>query len=391
MICVQYHKMKRKISVTTGSRAEYGILRPVLQEIQSSKKLQLYLIISGMHLSKKHGSTINEIKNDGFSIYATVDMMPKGNSTYYMSTALGEGIVKFSNVFKKLKPDINLVLGDRDEVLASTIAAYHMNIPNAHIHGGDKSRGGIDEYNRHAITKMSNIHFAATKKSYDRIIKMGENPKMVFLTGSPSIDEIVKNKITSRLNLAKRYPFAFAGNEILLLQHSVTTQSELSGKHILSTLEAIVKTKRPTIAIAPNSDSGSREIFKSLLLYSNKYSFIKVYPSIPRSDYLGMIKYCGVLVGNSSSGMIDASYFNIPVVNIGVRQEGRERGMNVIDVPEGNIKSIHRSILKAFEMRKHGKLVHGNIYGNGNASKKIVHHLEKINLDKDLIQKQIFC
>lgn len=382
--------MKRKISVITGSRAEYGILRPVLQEIQSNKKLQLYLIVSGMHLSKKHGLTINEIEDDGFSIYATVDMMPKGNSTYYMSVALGKGIVEFSKVFKKLKPDINLVLGDRDEVLASTIAAYHMNIPNAHIHGGDRSRGGIDEYNRHAITKMSNIHFAATKKSYDRIIKMGENPKMVFLTGSPSVDEISKNKITSRINLAKRYPFAFAGNEILLLQHSVTTQSELSGKYMQSTLEAIVKTKRPTIAIAPNSDTGSKEIFNHLLLYANKYSFITMYPSIPRSDYLGMIKYCGVLVGNSSSGMIDASYFNTPVVNIGVRQEGRERGMNVIDVSEGNPKSIHRAILDAFKMRKHGRLANEHIYGNGTASKKIIHYLEKINLNKDLIQKQIF-
>ncbi len=383
--------MKRRISVTTGSRAEYGILRPVLQEIQSSKKLQLYLIVSGMHLSKKHGLTINEIKDDGFSIYATVDMMPKGNSTYYMSIALGKGIVEFSKVFKKLKPDINLVLGDRDEVLASTIAAYHMNIPNAHIHGGDRSKGGIDEYNRHAITKMSNIHFAATRTSYDRIIKMGENPKMVFLTGSPSIDDIAKNKITSRLNLAKRYPFAFTGNEILLLQHSVTTQSELSDKHILSTLEAIAQTKRPTIAIAPNSDTGSKEIFDHLLLYARKYSFIKVYPSIPRSDYLGMIKYCGVLVGNSSSGMIDASYFNTPVVNIGVRQEGRERGMNVIDVSAGNAHSTHRAILNAFQMRKHRRFVHDYIYGNGNTSKKIIHCLEKINLDKDLIQKQIFC
>jgi len=382
--------MKRKISVTTGSRAEYGILRPVLQEIQSNKKLHLCLIVSGMHLSKKHGLTINEIKNDGFSISATVDMMPKGNSTYYMSTALGKGVIEFSKVFKKLSPDINLVLGDRDEVLASTIAAYHMNIPNAHIHGGDRSKGGIDEYNRHAITKMSNIHFAATKKSYDRIIKMGENPKMVFLTGSPSIDEITKNKITSRLNLTKHYPFTFIGDEILLLQHSVTTQSELSSKHILSTLRAIVKTKRPTIAIAPNSDTGSREIFAHLLSYANKYSFIKVYPSIPRSDYLAMIKYCGVLVGNSSSGMIDASYFNTPVVNVGVRQEGRERGINVIDVSEGNTNLIHSAILRAFQMRKRVKFTNGCIYGNGNAAKKIIHHLEKIHLNKDLIQKQIF-
>ena len=381
--------MKRRISVTTGTRAEYGILRPVLQKIQASKKLQLHLIVTGTHLSKKHGLTINEIKKDGFQIHASIDMTPKGDSAYFMATTLGKSIVEFSKVFKNLKPDINLVLGDRDEMLASTIAAYHMNIPNAHIHGGDKSQGGIDEYNRHAITKMSNIHFAATKKSYERVIKMGENPKTVFLTGSPSIDEIINNKITSRQNLQKHYPFRFAGNEILLVQHSVTTQSELSGKHMRSTLDAIVKTKRPTIAIAPNSDAGSRAIFGYLRLYSKKYPFIKVYPSIPRSDYLGMIKYCGVLIGNSSSGMIDASYFNTPVVNIGIRQKGRERAKNVIDVCEGNPSSIYRAILRAFHIKRR-KLSNEYIYGNGNASKKIISCLEKIHLNTDLIQKQIF-
>lgn len=382
--------MKRRISVTTGTRAEYGILRPLLRKIQASKKLQLYLIVTGTHLSKKHGFTINEIKKDGFPIYVKIDMIAKGDSTYFMATTLGKSIVEFSRVFKKLKPDINLVLGDRDEMLASTIAAYHMNIPNAHIHGGDKSQGGIDEYNRHAITKMSNIHFVATRKSYERVIKMGENPKTVFLTGSPSIDEIVNNKITNRNSLQKHYPFKFTGNEILLLQHSVTTQPEVSGRHIRATLDAIVKTKRPTIAIAPNSDAGSREIFDYLGLYPKKHPVIKVYPSIPRSDYLSMIKYCGVLVGNSSSGMIDASYFNTPVVNIGIRQAGRERGRNVIDVCEVNTSSIYHAILRAFQLKKGKKFQNEYIYGNRRASKKIVSCLEKIRLNKDLIQKQIF-
>ncbi len=379
----------KKISVTTGTRAEYGILRPVLKEIQKSKKLKLYLIVTGTHLSKKYGYTVKEIRRDGFPIYAIVDMIPKGDSLYSMSIALGTGIVEFSKVFKKLEPDINLVLGDRDEMLASTIAAYHMNIPNAHIHGGDKSQGGIDEYNRHAITKMSNIHFAATKRSYDRIIKMGENPKTVFLTGSPSIDEIANGIITSKKNLQKHYPFQFSGDEILLVQHSVTTQSELSGKHARAILNAIVRTKQPTIAIAPNSDAGNSEIFRYLGSYSKKYPFIKVYPSIPRSDYLGMIKHCGVLVGNSSSGMIDASYFNIPVVNVGIRQEGRDRGKNVIDVRKVNTSSVYNAILRAFKMKKKGLDIK-KIYGIGNASKIIIYNLEKIDLNKDLIQKQIF-
>jgi UDP-N-acetylglucosamine 2-epimerase (non-hydrolysing)/GDP/UDP-N,N'-diacetylbacillosamine 2-epimerase (hydrolysing) len=382
--------MKRKITVTTGSRSEYGILRPVLQQISKSKKLELFLIVAGMHLSKKHGMTINEIRNDGFNISASVNMMPSRDSNYSMSIALGKGIIKFSKIFQKIRPDINLILGDRDEMLASALAAYHMNILNAHIHGGDKSKAGIDEYNRHAITKISNIHYAATQKSKERIIKMGENPKNVFLTGSPSIDEISLNKITDRNTLEKKYGINFLGHEILLLQHPVTSESDLSKIQIINTLKAIIKLNKPTIAIAPNSDVGNSQIFKQLKLFSQKYPFITLFSTIPRNDYLGMLKYCGVLVGNSSSGMIEASYFNTPVVNIGIRQKDRERGKNVLDVQDYNINKIFIYITKALKMKKHINFKNCKIYGNGNASYKIVRNLEKIILNKQLIQKQIY-
>jgi UDP-N-acetylglucosamine 2-epimerase (non-hydrolysing)/GDP/UDP-N,N'-diacetylbacillosamine 2-epimerase (hydrolysing) len=376
---------KKKITVTTGTRADYGLIRPVLNEISKSKKLELYLIVTGMHLSRKHGMTINEIKKDGFKINTTFDIIPKGNSTYYMAKALGEGIVKFSKTFQKIHPDINLVLGDRDEMLASAIAAYHMNIPNAHIHGGDKS-GGIDEYNRHAITKMSNIHFAPSRKSKERIIKMGENPKYVIFTGSPSIDEVAYSKITGKSKLEKIYKIKFTGQEIILLQHPVTTQSEQSELQILNTLRAIVKVKRPTIAIAPNSDAGNKPIFKHLKIFSRRYDFIKLYRTVPRSDYLGMLKYGGLLVGNSSSGLIEGSYFNIPVVNIGIRQKYREHGKNVMNV-NGTTNSIYDAIMKAIKRKK---LTNEFIYGDGTSSRKIVKYMERINLGTDLIQKHLY-
>ena len=224
--------MKRKITVTTGTRADYGILLPVLKKIQQSNQLELQLIVTGMHLSRKYGKTINEIKKDGFKISKIIEFLPKKDNNFEMSLTVGNGIISFSKIFKNLKPDLNLVFGDRDEMLSSAIAAYHMNIPNAHIHGGDKSKGGIDEYNRHAITKISNIHFAASRKSYERILKMGENPKYIFHTGSPSIDAIKENTITSKDQLEKKYNLKFTGNELLLLQHPVTTQSELSKKEI---------------------------------------------------------------------------------------------------------------------------------------------------------------
>ena len=278
--------MKRKITITTGTRADYGYIKPILKEILRNKKLEFYFIVAGMHLSKKHGLTINEIKKDGFKIKAKIDMMPKDDSTFAMSQVLAKGIISFSKIFLKIRPDINLILGDRDEMLASALAASHMNIPNAHIHGGDIS-GGIDEYNRHAITKISNIHFAATKKSKERIIKMGENPKFVFLSGSPSVDEVLKHKITSKKNLEKKYHVHFTGEEIILLQHPVTTQTESSEKQILYTLKAILKLKKITICIAPNSDAGQKKIFEQLETFSKKYENIKMYTTIPRKDFLG--------------------------------------------------------------------------------------------------------
>ena len=379
---------KRLISVTTGTRAEYGILRPVLKQIQKSKHLDLFLIVTGTHLSKKYGLSIDEIKKDGFSISSKFGMLPKGNSNYHMSLNLAKGIEQFSKIFKKIKPQINLVLGDRDEMLASTIAAYHMNIPNAHIHGGDKSKGGIDEYTRHAITKMSNIHFAATKKSFSRIIKMGENPKFVFHTGSPSIDEVITNKITKKNILEKKYNLNFFGNEILLLYHPVTTEAEFSQKHILNILSVLTKIKKPVIAIAPNSDAGNFEIRKKLFEYSKKYKFIQFHKTLPRSDFLGFLNNASLLLGNSSAGIIEASYFTIPVVNIGVRQNGRDQGKNVFNTDE-KIENISRAIDLAFKMKKHKKLSKISIYGDGSSSKKIAKILEKINLDKELIQKQI--
>ena len=379
--------MKRKITVTTGTRAEYGILRPVLKSISKNKHLELFLIVTGTHLSKKYGMSINEIKKDGFEISYKFGMLPAGNTNYHMSLNLAKGIEQFSKIFRKIEPDINLVLGDRDEMLASTIAAYHMNIPNAHIHGGDKSRGGIDEYTRHAITKMSNIHFAATKKSYTRIIKMGENPKCIFHTGSPSIDEILTNKITSKIALEKKYGIKLTGKEIILLYHPVTTQSELSEKHIENILKTTVKFKQPIIAIGPNSDAGSKEIRDKLFEYSQKYD-IKFYNNFLHSDFLGLLNNAGILVGNSSAGIIEASYFEIPVVNIGIRQSGREQGKNVINTNERTV-NISKAISRAFKIKTHGQISKVGIYGNGTSSKKIVNILEKIKLDEKLIQKQI--
>lgn len=379
----------KKISVTTGTRAEYGLLRPILKRISESKKLELFLIVTGMHLSKKYGLSVKEIENDGFKISKKIKMLPNGDSSLLMTKSLGKGIVSFSDFFEKFKPDINLVLGDRDEALASVIAASHMNILNAHIHGGDKTKAGLDEYNRHAITKFSNIHFAASKKSFQRIVKLGENPNYVILSGSPGIDDIKSEKITPKRKLEKKLKIKFSGDEIILLYHPVTTQVSSSEKQIIKILKALKNVKKTTISILPNSDAGNYSIIKQLKLFSKKNSFFNLFPNLPRSDYLSLLKHSGILLGNSSSGVIEGSYFDIPVVNIGIRQTGRERSKNVIDVSENSTNEIQTSILTALKKKKNSKSKTPNIYGSGNSSQIIVKFLEDLKLTDELIQKQI--
>lgn len=378
---------KRKIMITTGTRADYGLLRPLLTQIKDSKKLQLCLVVTGMHLSKQYGLTINEIRNDGFSVAATIPFLPKDDSLFQMTQTLGDGITRFAKIMKKIKPQINIVLGDRDEMLASAIAASHMNIPNAHIHGGDKS-GGIDEYNRHAITKISNIHFAASIKSKNRIIQMGESSNRVFLTGSTAIDEIRTNRISTKNELERKYELKLLGNEIILLYHSVTTEVEFANRYIKNILNAVNQFNRLTIAIAPNSDAGGKKIFEQLQNNSKINSHFRVYRTLPREDYLALLKYCGILIGNSSSGIIEGNYFNIPVVNIGIRQKGREESEHVMNVKNITKETVHRAIVRALKVQN-SKNANRKTYGDGTASKKIIRVLEQIPLDKKLIQKQI--
>ena len=378
--------MKKKILVTTATRAEYGTLRPIMEKIRDSDKLELILLVTGTHLSKSHGFTINEILQDKFKIHAKFNYLPIRDDNFSMSTALGKGIINFSKIFQKFHPDINLLIGDRDEMLASAIAASHMNIVNAHIAGGDVS-GGIDEYNRHAITKLSNIHFASTKKSKQHIIKMGENKKYVFYTGSPNIDQIKEGRITSKKVLETKYSLKLTGKEIILLQHPVTTESNKSQEQILTTLKAISKLKNFVIGIYPNSDAGNKSILKPLKRFSKTHSNFKLFSTFPREDYLGLLQYAGVLLGNSSSGIIEASYFGIPVVNIGKRQRCRERGKHIYDVSEHSSNEIYRNLLKALNAKQ--KTKNKSIYGHGNASKKIVKILESMKITDSLIDKKL--
>ena len=381
--------MRRKIAVVTGTRAEYGILRPVLSAIETHPGLELSLVVTGMHLSHEFGYTAREILNDGFKIDATVDMLLSSDTSAAMAKSIGLGTIGMAQAWEQLKPDVILVLGDRTEPLAAAIAGAYMNIPMAHIHGGDSPRAGLDEYARHAITKFAHIHLPATKKSAERIIKMGEEEWRVHIVGSPALDVILNESVLPAEVLTEELGINLSQLLILLVQHSVTTQVDEAAEQMRETLEAVVEIGNPTALLYPNSDAGGRRMIEVIKEYE-RYPFIKTFKSLPRREYLSLMKLARVMVGNSSSGIVEAPSFGLPAVNIGIRQEGRERGKNVVDVGHSKqeiVKAIEKALTdKEFleEVRKCE-----SPYGDGKTGPRIAEILSKIEIAPQLIQKKI--
>jgi UDP-N-acetylglucosamine 2-epimerase (non-hydrolysing)/GDP/UDP-N,N'-diacetylbacillosamine 2-epimerase (hydrolysing) len=378
----------RKVAVITGTRADYGILYPVLKAIDSSQNLKLQLIVCGMHLCPDFGMTIKEIEKDGFEISDKFETVFSSDTGSSMAKTVGLSIMYAAQSFERLKPDIVLVLGDRGEMLAAAIAACYMNIPVAHIHGGEVS-GTVDESIRHAITKLSHIHFPATEDSRNRIIKMGEKEENVFVVGAPGLDVIKSTKYISREEFLNK--FGLKDDKIILMtQHPVTTEIDDVDFQIRETLNAIVSIGKQTVITYPNSDSGGRIIIRRIEEYRQKYSFIKVYKNLSQYDYLNLLNNADVMVGNSSSGIIEAASFKLPVVNIGTRQNGRLRGINVMDAAYSRkeiINAINKSLYDDNYIKSLDKCI--NPYGDGNASGRIVKILNDIKIDRNLIQKKI--
>ncbi len=380
----------REIAVVTGTRAEYGIFKPILKAIEAKPSLRLSLVVTGMHLSHEFGYTVKEIEKDGFSISAKVKMLSNSDTLEAMAQSVSKGISGMARTWAQSRPDIVLVLGDRVEPLAAAIAGAYMNIPVAHIHGGDTCIGGnIDDSNRHAITKFAHIHFPATRKSAERIIKMGEDKWRVHMVGSPALDAISNEPLLSREVLAERFGLDLSQPLILLIQHPVTTQVDEAANQMRETLEAIIAINYPIVLIYPNADAGGRRMIEVIKEYEG-HQFIQTFKSLPRREYLSLMKVVSVIVGNSSSGIVDAPSFGLPAVNIGIRQEGRERGNNVIDVGH-NKQEIVKAIEKALNDKeflnenKKGE----NPYGDGKASQRIAEILSKVEITPELIQKKI--
>jgi len=382
-------KENRTIVIVSGSRSESGLFEPVLKAIKN-KGLNLKFIVTGSHLEDQFGSTIRDIKNK-FKIDEIVKLPLRGDSSEHMAHVCGTSVLRFTKLFSEKKPSIVLLLGDRVEIFGVAIAAFYMNVPIAHIHGGDRSIGGhLDDSVRYAITKLSHINFPATKKSAERIIKMGEERWRVHVVGAPGLDSILNQNLLSRQEISEKYGLGRDEIFLLAVQHPVTTEVEDAGKQIKETLEAIAELKYPAILIYPNADAGGRRMIKVIEKYAEKYPFIKTYKSIPHLEYLSLMKIASVMVGNSSSGIIEAPSFHLPVVNIGTRQQGRERAENVIDV-DYDKKKIKKAIEKALFDEKFRKKVKKckNPYGDGKASERIAEVLSTIKIDRKLIQKRL--
>ena len=378
----------RKICVLTGTRAEFGLLHPVIEAISDHPDLEVQLLVTGMHLVEAFGLSVKDVERSGFPIAAKVPMHKEGDDNLSMALSVADGVKGISAVFTDLKPDVLVLLGDRTEVLAGAVAALYLNIPIAHIHGGDVTRGGTDESVRHAVTKMANIHFPATAKSADRIRKMGEDDWRIFNTGAPCLDTILSFDPLSREELSEQCKIPADQDFLLLVQHAVSTESELAVEQFRETLKAVEGIEMAKAIIYPNSDAGGLAIIEEIKKLKGKDNFY-IFKSLPHQVYLSLMKHCRILVGNSSSGIIESSSFKIPVVNIGIRQEGRERAGNVLDV-DHYAEEISSAIEKGLSEDFRWTLEEvENPYGNGGTGKKIAGILAEVELDKKLIQKKL--
>lgn len=374
---------KRRIAVVITARPSYSRVKTVLQAIKSHPDLELQLVVAASALLDRYGSAVNYIEKDGFVISAKVFNVLEGENLTAAAKTTGIGILELSTVFDNLKPHIVVTIADRFETMATAISASYMNIPLAHIQGGEVT-GNIDEKVRHAITKLADYHFVASEGAKERVIRLGENPEMVFNTGCPSIDLAHQIQNTPLdFNPYEKYGGVGAKPDlsqgyIVVMQHPVTTEYRDSRKHIEETLTAIAALQFPTLWFWPNVDAGSDGTSTGIRSFreNNKIDNIHFFKNMEGTDFLKLLNHSKGLIGNSSVGIRECAYLGIPVVNIGSRQNKRDRGNNVIDVDYDR-----DAIVKAVEIHlKQGKAVVSQVYGGGSAGKQIADLLEKLPL-----------
>tara|TARA_Y100001968_G_scaffold330935_1_gene384080 strand:- start:3201 stop:4352 length:1152 start_codon:yes stop_codon:yes gene_type:complete len=379
--------MKKRICVISGGRMDYGHLFKVIEAINKSQTLELFLIATCMHLSPEFGNTYKNIINDGFKIDRKVECLLSSDTPIGISKSVGLATISFADAYSDLKPDIILVMGDRFELLAAVQAALFMRIPVAHISGGDTTEGAFDESIRHSITKMSHIHFVTNKSAYQRVLQLGEDPNKVFNVGSPTLDYIKANKYINKKELSTLLKFDLYEKNLLVTYHPVTlglSSNEKEINEILSALDYFAAKQVGIIFTKSNADNGGHLINKCIDKFVSSYDNVKSYDALGQFLYYNVIKNIDCVIGNSSSGLFEVPSFKKPTVNIGDRQKGRERSSSVFDTSVDR-NQIIKTINQALNFDCNNVI---NPYGDGYSSPRIIDILENIELCNDLLQKK---
>jgi GDP/UDP-N,N'-diacetylbacillosamine 2-epimerase (hydrolysing) len=382
--------MSRKICVITGTRAEYGLLRWVMEGIRAAPELELKIIATGMHLSPEFGFTYKEIEKDGFQIDRRVEMLLSSDTPVGIAKSMGIGMIGFGEALQEMQPDLILVLGDRFEIFSAVAAAMVACIPVAHLHGGEATEGLIDEPIRHSITKMSHLHFVAAEEYRKRVIQLGEHPDRVFLVGGMGIDNIKKLDLLDRPALESSLEFELGARNLMITFHPVTLENATSAQQmteLLAALEMLEDTH--LIFTMPNADTHGRVLFQMIEQFVIKHPHARVYTSLGQLRYLSCLRHVDGVVGNSSSGLIEVPSFGKGTINIGDRQLGRLKAKSVIDcIPEQKSIAVAIQQLYSKEFQLKLKTVK-NPYGEGGASKKVVETLIRVPLG-DILKKHFF-
>ncbi|MEW6386700.1 MAG: UDP-N-acetylglucosamine 2-epimerase [Thermodesulfobacteriota bacterium] len=379
---------KRHICFYTGKRGGFNHLVPLLELISQDPDCRYSLIATDMHLSPAFGETINEVSRWAENVY-TVETLMDRDSKVSRAKSIGIGIMGIADLLERLAPDLVLAVGDRGEVLALVICAVELNIPVVHLFGGDVSQGGVDEVVRHAITKMANLHLTSNNDSANRIIKMGEEEWRVHNVGSPVLDLIKQKRYTPPEVIRDRFKLNLDAPILVLLQHSVTWQVEQAEFQIRQTMEAIDSLGYQTVAIYPCSDPGCQDIIKVLQEYTSK-DYFQLHKNVDFPDFWGLLNVARAFVGNSSAGLMEAPSFHLPFINIGIRQEGRLRADNVIDVDHDQAQisaALQQALFDAEFRAKVQKCA--SPYGDGRAAARILAILKQVRLDDKLIRKKM--
>ena len=372
----------RKVAVVTGTRAEYGLLKPLIKAIDEDASLKLQLLVTGMHLMADFGNTYRQIEEDGFYIAAKIEDGLDSDTAQAITKAMGATMMGFADVLENLLPDVMVVLGDRTEILAAVSAAIVANVPVAHIHGGETTEGAYDEYIRHAVTKMSLLHFASTEVYRNRIIQLGEHPDRVFNVGAIGIDSIRQLNLLGKGSFEESIGTDLKKKAALITFHPVTLENGTAAHQFSELIKALDKLKNTTLIFTkPNSDKGGQIIIQSIDEYVARNPEKAVsFSSLGQLRYLSALQYVTFVIGNSSSGVLEVPYFRIPTINIGDRQKGRIMAESVIncaptsdDIDNAITKSSDHAFLKKIALQD-------NLYGDGHATDSILNQLKRFDL-----------